>query len=438
MKLKLKFYKMSGFDVVCFAYLAVYIMLFFSGSTFLSRYLIVLMMLEIVLLAAMVFIKQVKTNAVFDPRTAGLNLFLIGFMAFLICQYHVAFIPAYNIIYLRRFAVFFVFMLFIPRCELVYSQIKLTKIYSFFVGVSIYIATLLKGYKSGGLVGNYQFAGMMMSIACILFAFELFASRKDILLNIIGLIVCLGALMISGKRMFAILAVAGFLVAFLLNSNRKNFARMMVILLVVGIAVAVLYHAVDPVRNLFDRFIEALNTEDMSEATSGRSNMWRIAMDIYHENPDYGIGFGAFAKYTEQNYAAYYSAHNMDFFLTHNIYYGLLCETGNIGTAMMIGWFLSALGYTAYWWAKCRKCENTMFKYILGYSLLIQLWFIAYGWSGNGIYDFHEMFFYVTAISAALSARRGYKLYLQSAANDAKGAEETCQKEEIADARVCS
>lgn len=48
--------------------------------------------------------------------------------------------------------------------------------------------------------------------------------------------------------------------------------------------------------------------------------------------------------------------------------------------------------------------------YVLVVSLAFQIWFVAYGFTGNGIYDANEMFFYVIALVMNLSVRYSMRI----------------------------
>lgn len=52
--------------------------------------------------------------------------------------------------------------------------------------------------------------------------------------------------------------------------------------------------------------------------------------------------------------------------------------------------------------------EPHLYKNML-YSIVVQLWFIIYGFSGNGIYDTNVTFLYITAVSIMIST----KIYLR-------------------------
>lgn len=79
----------------------------------------------------------------------------------------------------------------------------------------------------------------------------------------------------------------------------------------------------------------------------------------------------------------------------------MLCNIGIIGSVIFISFMLISLIKTI----KLLKdtYENENYKNICMYSLMIQIWFLIYGYSGNGIFDINEMYFYVVAIAMSLS-----------------------------------
>lgn len=111
-----------------------------------------------------------------------------------------------------------------------------------------------------------------------------------------------------------------------------------------------------------------------------------------------GIGFGCYPQYSGDFYSNYTNA---GLWQPHNIYYGMLCNIGIIGSVIFISFMLISLIKTI----KLLKdtYENENYKNICMYSLMIQIWFLIYGYSGNGIFDINEMYFYVVAIAMSLS-----------------------------------
>ena len=58
---------------------------------------------------------------------------------------------------------------------------------------------------------------------------------------------------------------------------------------------------------------------------------------------------------------------------------------------------------------KIKQMEEDKIKYLCRYSILMQLWFIIYGFTGNGIYDANESFFYFSSIAIMLTLENTIK-----------------------------
>lgn len=70
-----------------------------------------------------------------------------------------------------------------------------------------------------------------------------------------------------------------------------------------------------------------------SDITSGRTELWKSAWDIFKENPIFGIGFGGFAYHISGTFR---SIHGQDVMDVHNCTLQLLCENGILGTVIIL------------------------------------------------------------------------------------------------------
>ncbi|MFR8171109.1 MAG: O-antigen ligase family protein [Marvinbryantia sp.] len=254
----------------------------------------------------------------------------------------------------------------------------------------------ITGSKSGGLVGDYQAAGMMMSISCILFMIDYF-NDKDEKKNLVGILLSVSGLFISGKRMFSLIAIFAFVLIYLLSERENRKVRFWGALILLIIGAAILYAAMPSARELFLRITELSGNE--TNMTSGRNVLWEKAIEIFNEHKLYGIGFGGFQTYYENHY----NIPGIQAFLTHNIYYGLLSETGIIGFGIYVSLIVYMLCKSFRLRKKVQSINKYNVTYIYTYSILMQLWFILYGFTGNGIYDANETFFYFSAVAMMLS-----------------------------------
>ncbi len=403
MKIKLKTiseFQNNNFDVK--VYLLLLLASTFCGNTWLLSFGTYLLLVVVTFQFCLSSVKGFTKVAFLNRTDILLPILLLLFSTVVLCQgLFLAFNKNIAFNSAIRFYMYSFLLIFIPNYNIALLEIRIMKYYSLIAGFSGLFMTFIKGRKTGGLLGNYQALGMMMSVACVLFAVDYFLEKDKI--NIRGYILSLLGIFISGKRTFALLALASVFLAFRLtnkNAKKRKFFR---IIIIGGIVVTIAYIFVPVVRELFNRFISLSESGDDYTLTSGRSDMWQVAVDIFKKNKISGIGFGNFAMYT-----AYYYADGNNWagrYATHNIYYGLLCETGIIGIGLMVSFMLSAIISTIILLRKVKKFEHEV-SHLMYYSIFLQLWFIVYGFTGNGIYDVNEFLLYIFAVSILMSCKR--------------------------------
>lgn len=287
-------------------------------------------------------------------------------------------------------------LLLVPRVDVCAIAIKISKYYSFVVACSILLMLPITGENTGGLVGTYQYAGMLMSIGCILFLIDYFdngVKRTDL----IGFIFCLSALLTSGKRMFALIILTSFLIIYINSNSKKKIQRLFLAITIIGVSIVAMYILIPPTRELFNRIAGLSGSSKL--LTSGRNVLWEKAIEVFNGNKVAGIGFGSFERY----FSDHYWISGIGAYLTHNIYIGLLAETGIVGFVIFSVFMLYALRKTLRIRRVVARTESNEIKYVYTYSLLLQIWFIIYGFSGNGIYDADVTFFYFSAIAMMIS-----------------------------------
>ena len=118
---------------------------------------------------------------------------------------------------------------------------------------------------------------------------------------------------------------------------------------------------------LLKRFAESvIESQIGGDVTSGRVDLYELAIQAFYDNPILGIGIGNFIPYTK----AYTSV--------HNTYLQVLCEQGIIGFLFFITPILYCLQKTIVALRKTIDKSNQ-----LKLSLFFQLCFIFYGLTGN-------------------------------------------------------
>lgn len=389
-------------------YIICFVLIFASGQTFLHGYVSQIM---IVMLAAGAFTvlerrRRHREKAIqpvgFFPLVSVI-LLLIALLSFL--QMNFAFIPSIAKTYSIRYAIFAALTLFIVSPEVLGTCMRLVSSYLNVGAVVLIASTAILGTKTGGLLGDYQAGGMMMSIACILNIIDYYRSDHKSTHLLLTLLTAV-ALLLTGKRAFALIVFAAVFVVYLFASkDKKSLFRVLLMVALIAFVGFAAYSFTDIGKSGLERFL-LLTGDDKFVAMSGRNLLWNAAWTTFIEHPQLGIGFGSFEKW----YAVYYSANRGAAYLPHNIYYGMLAETGIVGTTLFILMFVWGIISTLRVLIKARKKNlDVGFDYVLVTSLALQLWFVVYGLTGNGIYDANEMFFYVAALVMSLSVRKVLK-----------------------------
>jgi len=247
-------------------------------------------------------------------------------------------------------------------------------------------------------VGDYQFGGMMMSIACILFLVDYYHDDGRII-DIVGFALSLTALFMTGKRMFALIVAVSFLWLYFASVERGKLPRILKLSAAGLGGVGALYLTVQPVRELVLRL--GLFLLDAGTATSGRSVLWALAVDIFQANRWVGIGFANFVPYSDGISAAPW----FGLFHVHNIYLQLLAETGVVGFALMTALFGTAFASSWRLYRLSVRTDDRVSRYVMISSLALQAWFLLYGFTGNGLYGWQEFFLYTSALAMAISVK---------------------------------
>lgn len=400
--MKIKLHLLSKFNKLGLStqlYVVLALACTFCGNTKLLNYVMIMLVLMIVTMLMSFVFRRIGKDVIINKVNKNIPILLGVFTVFLIIQSYFAYNKEITRTYAFRYLIFTVLLLVIMKDHVYGFLISVFKAYSWIAGISSLLMTAINGTKSGGILGNYQAVGMMMSIACIIFAIDYFQEKKGIS-NLLGYLMALACVFVSGKRTFALLSILCLVGMFICTTDKNKVWKGVKITLFLLMGMIGLYVMFSPVRELFDRVIELSAGKNVYTMTSGRSGMWEVAMKMFESNKWFGVGFANFAVYTGEFFG---KESWSGLFLTHNIYYGLLSETGVVGFVLFLSFMLYSLIWSICRFKKYNSLLSLTQKRILYYSVFVQTWFILYGFSGNGIYDSNESFFYVTAIAMALS-----------------------------------
>ncbi len=206
----------------------------------------------------------------------------------------------------------------------------------------------------------------------------------------IPVLICISALLLTGKRSQLIVSVFAFLLMYYLYNSDKKTTR---IFKLCGIAIVSLVifniasQFVPELANFINRFRQ---TAEMGDVTLGRAARFAESMQIFLSNPILGIGWNGSAYYFEQSTGIFINV--------HNIYIQILCETGIIGTVFYFTFFI--YNYIIAWRMLKRVKQSgftTYEKAEICAAFMIETFTLLYGVTGNPIYDFQTLFPYVAS-----------------------------------------
>lgn len=377
-------------------YIIIFLMIMFSGSTFLSQAVMPLVCILIFFLACMIFIKDIQSNANRNKKIYLIQIIIILIILFLIYQRRISFNPQTTTVFIQRFLVLSLLLVFVPTVDLNYKVIKAIKYYSYFVSISIIFMTLVTGTKSGGIVGSFQFAGMLMSISFGVFLIDYYIDKNKI--DLIGLALCFLALLMSGKRTFTMLAIIAYVLIFYILRDKKRTIKFLKLSFIMMVILGIAFLTIPAVRLVGKRIIEFSG----DNTYNGRSYYWIAAFDIFKNHKMLGIGMGCFAEYFD---LFFHRLGNLEAYDAHNIYIQMLAEVGILGEMLFISMFLVTLINSLLLLRKRYIRENEKCIYVLSYSIYLQVWFLIYGLTGNPLYGASQLFFYMTAVSMIVSLK---------------------------------
>lgn len=375
-------------------YAILLVMAIFSGSTFISDYVMQLSIMMTLLSVFIVIQKGIKKECYFIGINNKVTKTIILFDLFLCFQLLSAYSFKVTFVFVLRFIAYTLMLVFVMKPNVLHYIMKVCKGYSFIVSISIIITSLINGERSGGLLGTYQYGGILMAVCAGFYIVDYYTEK--VTYNAIGLAFIIIALFISGKRTLSIFTFAAYFVISFLYKGKNKFIKLSIMNIFLISIVGVGFCIIPQVRTLIDRFLYYSG----DTTYNGRTYYWDVAVDIWNNNKLSGIGMGNYSLYFDK---FYHRTGNLEAYDAHNIYMQLLAETGLIGTGLIIILLFISILRTYKVIRLAHKIKNKKIIQLMYYSLYIQLWFIVYGLSGNPIYDASEFLIYILGVSILLS-----------------------------------
>ena len=142
-------------------------------------------------------------------------------------------------------------------------------------------------------------------------------------------------------------------------------------------------------QGTFSRFMSGEMTEELYV---GRVNSkWIPAIQMFKEDPLFGKGWLQFGRLHPT-----YNSGDEIFRNVHNVYIQLLCESGIIGTVLIVGLMAYTIIITIKRILVINKTRTANQELLfLVFSFSYQLFFLLYGITGNPLYDVQTLFPYM-------------------------------------------
>lgn len=260
-----------------------------------------------------------------------------------------------------------------------------------------------QGY-SIGITANYGYNAIYLSYALILCSSYILTSKEKTQKNKIKywiLEILIGiAILLSGKRGMLIYSIFSVIVLFFImysNNLKKLIRKVLGILTILFFSGSVATFFIPAFEKTIIRIVNVFNGKDV--AMANRYILWDLAWNIFLENKWLGIGWGGYSELYD-TYGIARLINERDGLNAHNVFLQLLCETGIIGTFVVLFVVLYSLFKSVKFLKMNKKSE---YFTPMCFSVGIQLFFIMMFFSSNALYDFFVFCPYSIAIGIAIA-----------------------------------
>lgn len=254
-----------------------------------------------------------------------------------------------------------------------------------------YRAALADHYSQNGTYIAFVFIVLCAALCCGTLKKK---TKKYILVLVLLSAV---ALLLTAKRAHLLFGVATVVLTYYsvsLGNKSVRTLRLMLIAVAALLALSIAIEYVPQLAATFERFQSA--GEDT--ASTKRFEMWSYALEMFKQNPLFGIGWSGFGYRMADTYLALESSSG-----AHNSYIQILCETGLVG----FGFFIAAIGSSFVNTFKniktvSKNAELVKYKNALVASFAMQVFTLALAFTENAMRDrtFH---FYAVAVAINLA-----------------------------------
>ncbi|MCP1111502.1 O-antigen ligase [Lachnospiraceae bacterium PF1-21] len=244
---------------------------------------------------------------------------------------------------------------------------------------------LLRSFRNGyisGFTNHYSTNGVFLASGFIIASIRYYEKKKKLEFALI--VIMLVALLLTGKRAHLLFSIAALLGMFYLSTARQNvinrFFKTIAAISICVVIMLVVANYVPELAVVFERFRSFMEGNDA--AVNARYGLWGASLVTFKRNPLIGIGWEQFQE-TVSAHLGYSRT-----YAVHNVYLQLLCESGIIGFAIYISWFIYSLRNAVQVYVELvKRGEYGKERMYIAYSASYQIFFLLYCLTGNPLYD---------------------------------------------------
>lgn len=241
----------------------------------------------------------------------------------------------------------------------------------------------IHGNMNAGFTGNYGSNSNYLTLGFIVLFSKCIAKKKFKKTDLIMLSVILLAIFMTGKRGPLVFGIITIIVEYLFTNKSKipnKLFKLSVGGIIAGTLLVIVSNFVPSIALVCDRLF---NSKDI---LNGREQLYNYALKLFNEHTFFGIGWGNFKYY----YSAYYNSAQL--LNVHNVYLQLLCETGIIGTIIILFYMIKSV-LKSYKMQKQEVYSNYREELIISFA--IQLFVILIGVSSTPLYGIELLYIYI-------------------------------------------
>ena len=236
---------------------------------------------------------------------------------------------------------------------------------------------------NAGFTGNYGSNSNYLTLGFIVLFSKCIAKKKFKKTDLIMLSVILLAIFMTGKRGPLVFGIITIIVEYLFTNKSKipnKLFKLSVGGIIAGTLLVIVSNFVPSIALVCDRLF---NSKDI---LNGREQLYNYALKLFNEHTFFGIGWGNFKYY----YSAYYNFAQL--LNVHNVYLQLLCETGIVGTIIILFYMIKSV-LKSYKMQKQEVYSNYREELIISFA--IQLFVILIGVSSTPLYGIELLYIYI-------------------------------------------